>query len=85
MTLSFFHMLCLMQSFFLFFYYDCITKVSKESGSYRGTSDIGINMKYIFEMTNMSKKVLNYQYQANQTNHAFLEYEKHGCVKSTNC
>ena len=42
-------------------------------------------MKYIFEMTNMSKKVLNYQYQANQTNHAFLEYEKHGCIKSTNC
>ena len=43
----FFHMLCLMQSFILFFYHDCITKVSRESGSYRGTSNIGINMKYL--------------------------------------
>ena len=47
-----------MQSFILFFYHDGITKVSKESGSFRGTSDIGINKKYIFEMTNMSKKYL---------------------------
>ena len=33
-------------------------KSFEKSGFYRGTSDIGINMKYIFEMTNMSKKYL---------------------------